>query len=218
MLAYAASRPVVARRRSSPNTMLGIIGAHVALVALVMSARMELPRTLIDKPTTVDFIQPTKAPPPNPVRSRVQQQSRSIDDTPPLVPTLPPPQTFDPFPTIPNPGATGTTPTPTPTPLSLPTPRPVATGPELITPASDLRPPYPASKLAAEEEATLKLRLTIDEHGRVVAVDPVGRVDATFFEAARRYLIAHWRYQPAMRDGQAIASSTVITLKFQLDG
>ena len=36
--------------------------------------------------------------------------------------------------------------------------------------------------------------------------------------AARRHLIAHWRYKPASEDGRAVASSTVITLRFQLDG
>jgi len=53
---------------------------------------------------------------------------------------------------------------------------------------------------------------------RVVAVDPVGRTDPLFLEAARRHLIAHWRYKPALADGQAVASSMVITLRFQLDG
>jgi len=93
-----------------------------------------------------------------------------------------------------------------------------STGVELLTPASDLKPPYPESKLLNEEEAALRLRLTIDDHGRVVAVDPVGSADAVFLAAARRHLMAHWRYKPATQDGQAIASTIVITLRFQLDG
>jgi protein TonB len=72
--------------------------------------------------------------------------------------------------------------------------------------------------LLAEEEATLTLRLSIDEQGRVVAVDPVGRADGVFLAAARRYLIGHWRYKPAMKDGSVIASSITISLRFQLDG
>jgi protein TonB len=72
--------------------------------------------------------------------------------------------------------------------------------------------------LLSEEEATLKLRLSVDERGRVVAVDPVGRADAVFLAAARRHLVAHWRYKPATADGRAVVSSTVITLRFQLDG
>jgi len=61
------------------------------------------------------------------------------------------------------------------------------------------------------------LKLSIDERGRVVAVEPVGRTDRSFFEAARRHLIANWRYKPATEDGKAIASSTVITLTFRIE-
>ena len=68
-----------------------------------------------------------------------------------------------------------------------------------------------------EQEATLKLRLAIDERGRVVAVDPVGHADPAFLAAARRHILKAWRYQPAKEGNKAIASSTVITLKFELD-
>ena len=88
----------------------------------------------------------------------------------------------------------------------------------MLTPASELKPPYPPSKLLNEEEATLHLKLTIDATGRVIAVDPVGRTDAAFLEAARRHLIAHWRYKPAMDEGRPVASSEVITLRFELNG
>jgi hypothetical protein len=46
----------------------------------------------------------------------------------------------------------------------------------------------------------------------------VGRADRAFLDAARRHLIAHWRYQPATEDGRTITSSLTITLRFQLDG
>jgi periplasmic protein TonB len=88
----------------------------------------------------------------------------------------------------------------------------------LLTLASELKPPYPASKLASEEEAVLTLRLAIDERGRVVAVDPVGPIDRAFLDSARRYLIAHWRYQPATDGDRPVASSVTITLRFELDG
>jgi len=105
-------------------------------------------------------------------------------------------------------------------PAVTPEPRPVipSTSVQLLTPPSDLRPPYPESKLLNEEEAALRLRLTIDDQGRVVAVDPVGRADPVFLAAARRHLLTYWRYKPATREGQAIATSVVITLRFQLDG
>ena len=79
---------------------------------------------------------------------------------------------------------------------------PAPTIARLLTPQSELKPPYPESKLLTGEEATLTLRLSINEQGRVVGVDPLGTADRAFLEAARRYLIAHWRYKPATRDGQ----------------
>lgn len=64
----------------------------------------------------------------------------------------------------------------------------------------------------------LRLKLTIDARGRVIAVEPVGRTDPAFLDAARRHLLAHWRYKPATAKGQAVASSAVITLRFELNG
>ncbi len=50
-----------------------------------------------------------------------------------------------------------------------------------------------------------------------MGVDPLGTADRVFLEAARRYLIAQWRYKPATRDGQPVASTETITLRFELD-
>jgi protein TonB len=99
----------------------------------------------------------------------------------------------------------------------LPKPLPVRTGPRFATPESQLRPPYPANKIESDEEAALRLRLSIDERGRVTAVEPVGSADPSFLAAARRHLIARWRYQPATEDGRPVPSTTVITLRFELD-
>jgi protein TonB len=52
----------------------------------------------------------------------------------------------------------------------------------------------------------------------VIAVDPVGRADPVFLAAARKHLLAHWRYTPAMKDGRAVGSTIVINLRFELDG
>jgi protein TonB len=95
---------------------------------------------------------------------------------------------------------------------------PVQTGPRFLTRETDVKPPYPPSKLRDGEEATLKLRLSIDERGRVTAVDPVGAADAVFLAAARKHLMARWRYQPATEDGRPVATTTTITLRFELNG
>jgi protein TonB len=221
MLAYAANRPPVVDRRPHPNTLLFIIGAHIAVVALVMSAKMELSPPAHYPRTIVDFIPLPKQPPaPRPATARVSQplQPRQIDHVRPTVLTPPmnnPPvavglEKIDPVPAA----GTGTAVIPE-------IPRPIASaarsGPQLITSGSELKPPYPSSKLLNEEEAVLRLKLTISDQGRVVAVEPVGTADAAFLDAARRHLIAHWRFKPAIEDGHAVSSTTVVTIHFQLD-
>jgi protein TonB len=218
MLAYAANRPVAGKRQSSPNALLIVISIHVALLAVVMSARMDLPQRIRDRPTIVEFFprpvppQPVKPPPAPP-----QHAARSSDPRPDV--WLPPSNaTVDSRPTATDLGpALGASTAILPT-LPKLTPTPIRHDARLLTPPSELKPPYPASKLLSEEEAILRLRLTIDENGRVVAVDPVGAADRAFLEAARRHLMAHWRYQPATEDGRTVASSMVITLRFELDG
>lgn len=222
MLAYAASRPAAGKRQSSPNALLVVISAHVALVAAVMSVKMDLPQRIRDRPTIIDFFPDPTPPAPLPEPHRAPQPE-------PAKPTL-----DHPTPQVPLP-AFDTVPVDTTGPtvdvgigsggngavipdISKPTVTPIHRGARLLTPASELKPPYPASKLLREEEAVLTLRLSIDERGRVVAVDPVGRTDREFLEAARRHLIGHWRYAPATDDGRAVATTTTIVLRFQLDG
>lgn len=220
MLAYASHKPAIGARQSSPNILLIVIGAHVAAIAALMSTRIELPSRQHEPPTIVTTID--QPPPPPPIEHRrtaarptedPTYRSTTVEPKDPLIRPIDPPEVL--------PG--GSTGDPGPTIKLLPPQPPVhfdppvKTGPKLMTPASELKPPYPPSKILIEEEAVLTLRLTIDDRGHVIAVDPVGRADRAFVEAARRHLIAHWRYQPANEDGRAIASSLVVTLRFMLD-
>ena len=220
MLAYAAGRPSALRRESSPHAFLIIVAVHVAALAAVMSAKMDLPHRIRERPTIVDFIMP--APPPEQQRTKpVQRQAlRPSEDQRIVIPHQP----SETRPTSDNHGSdvviddgagsgTGATPDVTHTIVT-----PVHREARLVTPPSELKPPYPAAKLLSEEEATLTLRLSIDTSGRVVAVEPIGRSDRIFVEAARRHLLAHWRYQPATDGDRAVPSLVTITLRFMLDG
>lgn len=217
MLAYAASRPIVADRPSSPSTLLVVIGLHAAVLAVVMSAKLDLPGRILNPPIGVELIPTPKPPPPthqNPTRP--QPNESQIDHTASVVPIkVPGPVAVDQTPVDPGPTVgppTFTVPDP-PRPVEL-----ARSEARLLTPAWDLKPPYPASKIASEEEAVLQLRITIDERGRVIAVEPLGRVDPAFLELARRHLLSHWRYKPAIEGGRPVTSSMVIRLRFQLDG
>jgi protein TonB len=221
VLAYAANRQQAAVRRPSPKTLLLVAAGHVVAVALLITARTEIQQQINHKPIVVKLIREPPPPPAHVVKPRVTQPPHQSTLPQPL-PPIPMPQmpTAEPTPQVPNIGnlvGAGTQPPATSEPqarVATPAPTPAW----LLTPTSELKPPYPESKLLTGEEATLKLRLSIDEHGRVVAVDPVGPADRTFLDAARRYLMAHWRYSPATQAGRPVGTSLVVTLKFQLDG
>lgn len=220
MLAYPATRPVPVGRSSSPNSMLAIVAAHIAAIAALMSARMDLPTSPPKTPLTVDFIKPDPVPPETPVdrpRQEVAGPDRALSVPDPLVSVPDQPDVIpvpDPLPPLDRIVPDLNTSTRPPGDAAKPI---AATPAVLLTGVAELKPPYPASKLASGEEADLKLRLTIDERGRVTSVEPLGRADSAFLSAARRHIIGHWRYRPATSDGRGVATSLVITLRFRLD-
>ena len=219
MLAYAASRPRIAARGASPSSMLLIASVHVVAVALLISARIDLPLPKANEPITIDFIKDPPPPEVEPARPGSEQ---------PVADPLFVPRAHVPVDPVAEPPIVDVTRTPNfirdvgpvldpPRQTVRPIPDPVRVGPRLATPESLLKPPYPRSKLLSEEEAALPLRLTIDERGRVIAVDAAGPADPVFLTAARRHLLAHWRYSPASEDGRPVRSVVRVTLRFQLD-
>lgn len=225
MPVYASTHSFV-EHRQHPKALLFIVGGHAVLIAAVMTAKMEIPMRIFDPPIVIEPIDIPKPPPPEPaspvkVEKPVQPSASQLDQPTPIreIPISDGPEVASVnLPSLPNPGpigtgtGTGTEPMPT-----KPIFDPVRVAAVFNTPDHLLRPPYPADKQRLEEEGTLKLRLTIDERGRVIAVEPVGPVDRSFFESARKHLLAKWRYKPATVDGRPVASSTVVTLRFELE-
>jgi len=211
--------PAYADHKFHPRILLLIAAGHAAVITAALMIKTDLPQRILPGPIIVRWI-PTPTPPlPHPIQSqpetRRQQQIRPTIDHPQQVEqtqlhTIP---TADNTITIPNFSPIDSRPV-----IPVGPTEPVRTGPRFATPQSELKPPYPQQKELAGEEATLRLRLTIDTQGRVTAVDPVGIADPAFLAAARKHILAHWRYQPATEGGHPVPSSTVITLQFQLDG
>lgn len=228
MLAYAAHRR--SHRRLSPSTLLLIGAGHALAIGLAITAKMTFDPPA--PPTRTRIVDIPLDPPPEPAKPepQVQQDPRvppppvsRIDTPPPVVLTPPIGVTVPAGPSIitdaPDIGvALGNT-LPPPTVLLPPAPPAavVRIGPRAATPSDLLRPPYPESKQRTEEEALLRLRLTIDARGRVTAVEPIGTADPAFLTAARSHLTRHWRYRPATEDGRAVASTLTITLRFELE-
>ena len=211
--------PAYADRKRHPRALFLIIAGHAAILAAVMTVKMDLPNPFSPTRTDVTLVPLPPEPPTEQPQPPEKHRESMIDRVPAVVPVpQPPPPQIDirPMPAPTQLPAVG--------PVTEPQPRadatsaaPARTGPRFTTPGSRVKPPYPQQKLRSEEEAVLRLRLSIDERGRVTSVEPVGSADAVFLSAARRHLIAHRRYQPATEAGRATASSTVITLRFELE-
>lgn len=214
MTTYAPVAPYADRSRH-PRALVLIVAGHAALIAAVMMAKMDAVRPFIPTLTKIDLIDETKPPPENPPPPQPRQTQQRIDQPIQVVQIPQPISDASPIqlPPILNPG-----PVIDPRPAQVNPPAdPVRVGPRFATPEYDVKPPYPQSKLRSQEEAVLQLRLTIDARGRVTAVDPVGTADPVFLAAARKHILTHWRYRAATEDGRSVTSSTVITLRFQLD-
>jgi periplasmic protein TonB len=82
--------------------------------------------------------------------------------------------------------------------------------------ADRFQPAYPPALLRLEMEGSATVRISIDEQGRVIAVALVATDDPAFFEATRRHALRNWRFLPAMRDGQPVASSREMTVHFRI--
>jgi len=78
-------------------------------------------------------------------------------------------------------------------------------------------PPYPpvARRIGAEGKVTL--RLTVTAEGRVNQADVVtSSGDEDLDQAARHWIVAHWTYRPALKDGVPAISHTLATVIFSL--
>lgn len=218
MTSYAPV-PAFAERRRHPRALILIVAGHAALLAAVMAVKMDLAPGFDPVETNVTLVPlPPEPPPPQPPRPAPEPPVSAIDRPAPLIPIPVPPDAplVDPTPIpVPNPGPMiGTSIGPKLDPPAKPLDR---TGPRFATPDSQLRPPYPPGKLDSGEQASLRLRLSIDARGRVTAVEPVAPADPVFLAAARKHLIARWRYRPATEGGRPVASTTLITLRFELE-
>ncbi|QDP19583.1 energy transducer TonB [Sphingomonas xanthus] len=222
MLAYADTQRRTAARGGSPTSLVLILVGHAVVIGAVLSAKMELvpggdpfvPTEIVNVPLPAPPIPPEPpAQPPRSTDSRIDTPSVEVP-----IPKLPPALPLDLGPPADSSSTIVGNANDGPTiPLDVPRGDPVRIAARFATPADSVRPPYPAAKLRAEEEAVLRLRLVIDPRGRVISVDPVGRADPAFLESARRHIIRHWRYKPATEGGASVASSVTITLSFRLD-
>ncbi|HUO97533.1 MAG TPA: TonB family protein [Rhizomicrobium sp.] len=78
-------------------------------------------------------------------------------------------------------------------------------------------PPYPPMALHLGQEGTVVLRLAVSPQG--VVTEAVVLRSSGFpmlDDAARSWVMAHWRYQPAQRGGAAAAGAVTVGVEFNL--
>lgn len=220
MLAYAANAPQTAGRAGSPKALVLIVAGHAALLTAVMTAKLDIGRIIPADPTIlIDIPADPPPPPPTPTvehRTTEPATQPSFIDTRSAIADMDTTGLFDHGAAIEDIATVIGTDVKLPQ-LDPPIHEPVMVAARLAIADSALKPPYPLDKRRLGEEASLRLRLTIDTRGRVTAVEPIGKADPSFLEAARRHILRVWRYKPATEDGIAVGSSTVISLAFRLE-
>lgn len=79
-------------------------------------------------------------------------------------------------------------------------------------------PPYPREALRNGNEGVVMLQVLVDVDGRPLDVEIVdGSGHRALDQAARRHVLSHWRFQPAMRDGQPVQAIGLVPIEFSLD-
>ena len=203
-----AMRPARASRR--PNFLtLALVGAlHIVVIyGLYLGLTGEYSAVIPHGPMVFIPVPVTKPPP--------QPQIPLPKLIKPAIPAIPKPD----FPVDHDRGNTGITEI-----VGPPLHPTVDTQPSVIVAARGIMgthstPDYPPLAVRLNQTGNVMLKLTIDERGAVVAatVEKSSGYDA-LDNAAVAWVIAHWRYEPATKDGKPFATSTDALVTFRLTG
>jgi protein TonB len=82
---------------------------------------------------------------------------------------------------------------------------------------NQLQPAYPPGKIRSDEEGVVEVRVLIGADGRVKQVQKISATDEAFYRATEEQALRRWRFLPATRDGVAVESWQVKTVRFRLD-
>lgn len=78
-------------------------------------------------------------------------------------------------------------------------------------------PPYPVEARSAAHQGTVLLRMTVSPQGDVVAADVITSSGyPELDQTAVNWVIAHWKYKPAIQNGVPVTSQTQAAVKFDL--
>lgn len=95
--------------------------------------------------------------------------------------------------------------------------RPAAPAERPAQPIDPAQPEYPAAALRAGEEGSVLLRVDVGADGTPTDVQVVERSGSRELDRAAQRAVRGWTFQPAMRDGKAVASSVQVPVEFRVD-
>lgn len=90
---------------------------------------------------------------------------------------------------------------------------PRSQGPRLMT--GNPSPQYPAAALRAGIGGTVMVRAELDASGQPVDVDVVRRSGNRDLDRAAVQAVRKWRFEPALRNGKAVASTVQVPVDFK---
>jgi periplasmic protein TonB len=101
-------------------------------------------------------------------------------------------------------------------------PRPAATTPRAPadrapSPVARVQPAYPPAAFRAREEGTVLVRAEVDAAGNPGNVTIARRSGSRELDRAARDAVSGWKFEPAIRDGKAVAATVEVPVEFKLD-
>jgi len=116
-----------------------------------------------------------------------------------------------------------TTPPPPPAPAAPPAPLPEAAPGAALAPGDrpvpmpgHMQPPrYPPAALRRGDRGTVVVRVEVDASGAPAGVALIERSGSRDLDRAAMEAVRNWRFQPAQRDGRAVAGSIEIPFDFK---
>lgn len=91
------------------------------------------------------------------------------------------------------------------------------TPPKLIA-SSMVQPVYPADEMEAGIQGTVLLNVDVKADGTVGKIVPKEEVEKhPAFTSAASAAVAKWRFEPAQKNGKAVAITMVVPVKFALE-
>lgn len=78
-------------------------------------------------------------------------------------------------------------------------------------------PEYPVAAMRAGDEGTVLVRAQVDANGKPGNVELVQRSRSRDLDRAALAAVRKWTFEPAVRDGKAVASTVQVPVDFRLD-